>query len=73
MSIEDVFGKSLTVQVDFTLENDLSITCQELEDVFITEIECTSTGGIGEVTASCSYDGEPAQNCKNTHLSNVTP
>ena len=64
--ITDVFQRTRTVQVEFSVESDLMLMCLEVEDdrEYVTGIDCSSTGGIGEVSYFCSYDGGSAENCE---------
>ena len=64
--ITDVFERTRTVQVEFSVESDLMLVCSEVEDerMYVNGIDCRSSGGIGEVSYSCSFDGESAENCK---------
>jgi hypothetical protein len=63
--ITDVFERTRTVEVEFSVESDLMLVCSEVEDEreYVTGIDCSSTGGIGGVSYSCSLDGESAEDC----------
>ena len=66
ITITDVFGRTLQVPVDFSVESNLQLTCSEVEDNrdYTGGVDCRSVEGIGEVSFMCSYDGEPPQNCE---------
>ena len=60
ISVNDEFGQSTDVQVDFSVAGGVRIVCQEL----VNGVDCQSTGENGTVIFTCSYDGKPAEECK---------
>lgn len=63
--ITDVFGRNRTVSIDFNIISNLMINCKvSKKRSFEIQLDCPSSGGIGTVSYSCSYDGGPDEDCK---------
>ena len=62
--IRDAFSQQVQVELSFTIVSDLQIDCQEL-NVGVTTggVDCERTGGIGEVSFTCSIDDEAPEDC----------
>lgn len=67
VTIVDVFERTQTVLLDFSIISNLTINCIETEETpSVLQFDCHTSGGIGDVTYACSIDGE---DCK-WHLTN---
>lgn len=66
--VVDIFEQQAREVVDFTVISNLRIVCQESNSLTAGEVDCQSTDGIGAVTFTCSYDGEPPEDCKLNHM-----
>lgn len=62
--ITDVFGRNQTVSIDFNIISNLMINCNVLKISFDRKLNCRHSGGIGTVSYTCSYNGEPDEDCK---------
>ena len=68
ITITDIYDRSLTIPVGFSIVSDLELICSEVVDerVYITGLDCSASQGIGDVSYACSYDGSPPEDCEQT-------
>ena len=65
LNVTDVFDRTVPVPVTFSVVSDLMLECSEVEEgISFRGIDCSTTGGIGTVSYSCSFDGSPAEDCE---------
>lgn len=62
--ITDTFSQLVQVELSFDIVSDLQLECEEVnEGVTTGGVDCERTGGIGDVSISCSIDDEAPKDC----------
>ena len=66
VNITDAFERSVEFSLDFSITSNLQLICTAVEDEreFAGGIDCSSTGGLGDVMYTCLLDGAPIENCE---------
>ena len=66
ITLTDIFDRTLVIPVEFTIRSNLELTCSEAENEreYVGGIDCTSSGGLGDVNYTCSYDGRAPEDCE---------
>ena len=68
VTITDAFGRVVQSPVRFMVVSDLVLVCSAVDEtVFLRRVECSTTGGVRDVTYECTFNGNPIQNCECTH------
>lgn len=72
VTLTDIFGRVIPVPLRFSVVSDLTLDCSLVEEtVFLRRVQCSTTGGVRDLTYMCTFDGASIENCKSSYVEHI--